>query len=134
MRKSYFIAAITMAMVVMAAVAVAETVDIGLGSMDKAEFDTLRQMVNGEFQPGTRLSTEKPLQTRVAEFYQADVEAIRLAMVNTSDRGPATAFTSGDQLVDIGTGSMATNEFCDLNKLVASNSTNLTSGFNFICP
>ncbi|BBO70698.1 hypothetical protein DSCA_46280 [Desulfosarcina alkanivorans] len=121
-------------MVMTAAVAMAGTVDIGLGRMDQSEFDTLRQMVNGTFQPTARAATEKPRQTRIAEFDQDVVDAIRQAMVNTGDQGPATAYASEGRMVDIGTGSMATSEFCDLNKLVASNSANRSGGFNFICP
>jgi 2-oxo-4-hydroxy-4-carboxy--5-ureidoimidazoline (OHCU) decarboxylase len=40
------------------------------------------------------------------------------------------AASQGD-LVDVGLGSMTTVEFCDLNKLVASNTD--TWGFEFIC-
>ena len=47
----------------------------------------------------------------------------------------ATESAANNGMVDIGTGAMATGEFCDLNKLVASNTvTNTDSGFAFICP
>jgi hypothetical protein len=37
--------------------------------------------------------------------------------------------------VDIGLGSMSSGEFCDLNKLVASNTGGRTAaGFQFVCP
>jgi hypothetical protein len=130
MKKSFFIMAITMATVMMASVAVAETVDIGLGRMDQAEFDTLRQMVNGEFQPSGQSSVEKIRPTRIAEFDQSVVDEIQQAMLNTSDQRPETAFASQDRMVEIGTGSMATSEFCDLNKLVASNNTERTKRFH----
>ena len=134
MKKSFTIMAVAMAMAMMATVAMAGTVDIGLGSMDRTEFETLRQMVSGDFEASSRVSAEKPSQRQVAEFNEADVEEIRLAMTKTNTEPTATAFASGDKMVDIGTGSMATGEFCDLSKLVASNSNNQNSGFAFICP
>lgn len=134
MKKSFSILAVAVATVMMAAVGMAETVDIGLGSMDRAEFETLRQMVSGDFQPSDRMTVEKPSQRWIAEFNQADVDEIREAMSTGIHRQPAPAFASGDNLVDIGTGSMATSDFCDLNKLVASNGTTQKTGFNFICP
>ena len=134
MKKSFFIMAMTMATVMMATVAMAETVDIGLGRMDQAEFETLRQMVNGEFQLSERSSDKKIRPARIAEFDQSVVDDIRQAMLNTTDRRPETDFASQDRMVEIGTGSMATSEFCDLNKLVASNSASGTGGFTFICP
>lgn len=134
MRKSFYIAAITMAMVMLAGVSLAESVDIGLGRMDRAEFETLRQVVSGDFQPSASVSTERPPEIRVAEFNQSDVDAIRLAMVTSNTEQLATASESTDGMVDIGTGSMATSEFCDLNKMVASNNTNQDSGFAYICP
>jgi hypothetical protein len=132
MKKSFYIMAVAMAMVMTAAVAMAETVDIGLGSMDRSEFEALKQTVGGDFQPPARVSAEQPGQLRVAEFNQADVDEIREAM--STDTRRQSAFASDDNLVDIGTGSMATSDFCDLNKLVASNGTTQKAGFNFICP
>jgi hypothetical protein len=134
MKKSFYIMAVTMAMVMVAAVAMAETVDIGLGSMDRAEFESLKQMIGGDLQPTARVSAEQTGQLRFAEFNQADVDEIREAMSTATRRQPASAFASDDNLVDIGTGSMATGDFCDLNKLVASNGTTRTAGFRFICP
>ena len=122
------------AMVMMAAVAMAETVDIGLGSMDQAEFETLRQMVSGDVPPSDRISAEKPGQRRIAEFNQADVDEIQEAMSTGIHRQPESTVASDDNLVDIGTGSMATSDFCDLNKLVARTGTTQKSGFTFICP
>lgn len=129
MIKSFYIAAMTMAMVLVAGIAMAETVDIGTGRMDRAEFEALRQMVSGDYHPTASISTPVPSDTKVAEFYQRDVDAIRQAMVAGS-----TEITpvSKNSMVDIGTGSMKTTEFCSLNKLVASN--NRDTGFAFICP
>lgn len=134
MKKSFYIMAVAMAMVMTAAVSMAETVDIGLGSMDRSEFEVLKQTVGGDFQSPARVSVEQPGQLRVAEFNQADVDEIREAMSTDTRRQSPSAFASGDNLVDIGTGSMATSDFCDLNKLVASNGTTQKAGFNFICP
>jgi hypothetical protein len=132
MKKFTYIAAVTMATIVMAAVAMAGSVDIGLGRMDQAEFDSLRQMVSGDYQQSTSVSTIKPQDTRVAEFNQADVDAIRQTMAAGSVQQDATESAANNGMVDIGTGSMATSEFCNLNNLVASNNTN--NGFTFICP
>ena len=134
MKKSFYIVTITMATVLMAGIAMADSVDIGLGRMDRAEFETLRQMVSGNFQPSVSGSPQIAADTRVAEFNQRDVDAIRQVMVAGNIQQEDTASASIDGLVDIGTGSMATSEFCDLNKLVASNTTSQTGGFAFICP
>ena len=69
----------------------------------------------------------------MAEFEPGVVEDIRRAMTSGSVQGSALASASENKLVDIGLGSMATTEFCDLNKLVASNTTQ-NGGFEFICP
>jgi hypothetical protein len=117
---------------VMAAVAMAGSVDIGMGRMDQAEFDALRQMVSGEYRPSASAPMAKAQDTRVAEFNQATVDDIRQAMAAGSVQQHATDSVANNGMVDIGTGSMTTSEFCNLNKLVASNNTN--SGFTFICP
>jgi hypothetical protein len=75
-----------------------------------------------------------PREVRVAEFNWTDVQAIRQVMAaSTVEQNNKPVLTTIDT-VDIGTGSMSTSEFCDLNKLVANNSANLNAGFNFICP
>ncbi|WP_319405882.1 hypothetical protein [uncultured Desulfosarcina sp.] len=134
MKKFIYITAVTMTTMVMTAVAMAGSVDIGLGRMDQAEFESLQQMVSGSYHPSASASasTIRPQDTRVAEFNQADVDGIRQAMVAGAVSRNATESIANNGMVDIGTGSMATSEFCNLNKLVASNNTN--SGFAFICP
>ena len=130
MKRIYTIMAVTIAMAMMTGVAVADSVDIGLGRMDRAEFDALKQMVSGNYQPAGITATEKPLQIRVAEFDRSVVEEIRQGM-SISIEPQDVAAASQDNLVDVGLGSMTTNDFCDLNKLVASNTE--TWGFEFIC-
>ncbi|MCB2145967.1 MAG: hypothetical protein KQI81_05785 [Deltaproteobacteria bacterium] len=134
MKKFTYIAAVTIATMVMAAVAMAGSVDIGMGRMDQAEFDTLRQLVSGAYQPSASVSTVRPQDTRVAEFNQADVDAIRQTMAAGNAQKEATESVANNGMVDIGTGSMATSEFCNLNKLVARNNTMPNNGFTFICP
>ena len=135
MTKSFNIMAVMMATMIMAGAAMAGSVDIGLGRMDQAEFETLRQMVNGNYQPSDSVTTEIRQNIHVAEFNQADVDDIRQAMAVGSSQRDATESAANNGMVDIGTGAMATGEFCDLNKLVASNTvTNTDSGFAFICP
>jgi hypothetical protein len=124
--------AAVMATMMMAGVAMAGSVDIGLGRMDQAEFDTLRQMVNGSYQPSDSVTTEIRQNIHVAEFNQTDVDDIRQAMAAGSIQRDVTESAANNGMVDIGTGSMATSEFCNLNNLVASNNTN--NGFTFICP
>lgn len=52
-------------------------------------------------------------------------ESFRKSMAAVYDTGP----------VDIGTGTMSASEFCNLNKLVASNTGEWTAaGFQFVCP
>jgi len=134
MKKSFYIMAVTMAAMMMAGVAMAGSVDIGLGRMDQSEFATLRQMVSGDYQPSASVTTEIPQNTRVAEFNQADVDDIRLAMASGDVQQHETESLANSNMVDIGTGAMATGEFCDLNKLVASNNSNPNRGFAFVCP
>ena len=80
MTKSFNIMAVMMATMMMAGAAMAGSVDIGLGRMDQAEFETLRQMVNGNYQPSDSVTTEIRQNIHVAEFNQADVDDIRQAM------------------------------------------------------
>lgn len=135
MKSIYTIMAMAMVVAMAGGAVAADSVDIGLGRMDRAEFDALRQMVAGDYQPNRSVTTEVHEGTTVAEFYVRDVEQIRQAMVGGRDQGVMTASTAttGD-LVDIGLGSMSTGDFCDLNKLVASNTTGQDRGFAFMCP
>jgi 2-oxo-4-hydroxy-4-carboxy--5-ureidoimidazoline (OHCU) decarboxylase len=123
--------AIVMAVTMTAGVAMADSVDIGLGQMDRTEFDTLKQMVAGTYQSTAPNRTEAYSPIRVAEFDLSVVEAIRQGMAANSGGRQEVAAAEQDNLVDVGLGSMTTNEFCDLNKLVASNTE--TWGFEFIC-
>ena len=135
MKKSLNIMAVMMATMMMASVAMAGSVDIGLGRMDQAAFETLRQMVSGTYRPSDSVTTEIRQDIRVAEFNQADVDDIRQAMETGDVQRDATQSIASNGMVDIGTGEMATNEFCDLNKLVASNTvTNTNSGLSYLCP
>lgn len=133
MKKSFYIIAMTMAIMMVAGAAMAGSVDIGLGRMDQAEFEALKQMVGGDFQADTFVTAEKPRETRVAEFDLSVVEDIRQGMETGNVRSDAVASASGNQKVDVGLGSMSTSEFCDLNNLVASNTTH-NGGLTFICP
>lgn len=135
MIKSFKIMAMVMATMMTAGVAMAGSVDIGMGRMEQAEFESLRQMVSGTYQPSDSVTTEIRQDVRVAEFNQKDVDDIRQAMATGNIQRDATESIASNGMVDIGTGAMATNEFCDLNKLVASNTATRTdSGFAFICP
>ena len=135
MIKSLNIMAVMMATMMIAGVAMAGSVDIGLGRMDQSEFETLQQMVSGTYHPSDLVTTEIRKDIRVAEFNQADVDDIRQAMESGNVQQDATQSVANSGMVDIGTGVMATNEFCDLNKLVASNTVaNTNSGFSYICP
>ena len=123
-----------MATMMFAGVAMAGSVDIGLGRMDQAEFETLRQMVSGDYQAKDTVSTTRPQVTYIAEFNQADVDEIRRVMAAGGVQWKASESVADNGMVDIGTGAMATGEFCDLNKLVASNITGQDRGFAFVCP
>lgn len=133
MKQSNYIMAMTMAMIMVAGTALAGSVDIGLGRMDQTEFESLKQVMSGDFQPTASTTTERPREIRVAEFDLSVVEDIRQGMQEGSAQNDAVASASGNGLVDVGLGSMSTNEFCDLNKLVASNTTQ-KDGLAFICP
>jgi hypothetical protein len=91
-------------------------------------------MVSGDYRPSTPVSTPVPAQKRIAELNQSLVDALRQSMTAQKSEAEAIAAKSKKGLVDIGTGSMATNEFCDLNQLVAKGDTEQAGGFGFICP
>jgi len=137
MKHTFRIAVMAIAVTMLAGIATANSVDIGLGQMDRAEFETLKRMVSGDqaFSANSAREQEKVAVKNVAEFNWNDVQDIRQAM--TADETPrnATAAASDTGPVDIGLGTMSTNEFCDLNKLVASNTGGqAAAGFQFICP
>jgi hypothetical protein len=115
-------------------VAWAESVNIGMGTMDRAEFDQLKQMVNGHYHAATAsVSTPVVDESRVAEFNVREVEAIRHAMhARPAEHNMIASASTG--MVDIGTGTMSTSEFCNLNNLVASNQITPTGGFSYLCP
>jgi len=137
MKHTLSITAMAMAMTVamLAGIATAGSVDIGLGQMDRAEFETLKRMVSGD-QPFYSDSTqEKVADLRVAEFDRSVVQDIRQGMSDEENSRNAMAAVSDTGPVDIGLGAMSTGEFCDLNKLVASNTGGeAAAGFQFICP
>jgi hypothetical protein len=134
MKKSFYITILAMAAVLVASTATADSVDIGLGEMDRAEFERLQKMVRGEHQPSTVASERSAREIYVAEFRWEDVQSIRQAMNVEDSNSTQIASASGNNRVDIGLGSMSTTEFCDLNKLVASNTNYQKKGFDFICP
>ena len=135
MKYSTIIAAMAIAMTMLAGIATAESVDIGMGQMDRGEFETLKRMVSCD-QPFTADRTqEKDTGVYVAEFDWSDVQDIRQAMNTSKSTHNSMAAVSDTGSVDIGFGAMSTSEFCDLNKLVASNTRGRTAaGFQFICP
>ena len=136
MKRTFTIMAMVMMALMVTSVfaAAADSVDIGMGRMDRSEFNALQQMVRGDYRPTQSVTTEIPQVTHVAEFNVRDVESIRQAMVGNRDQEMVATSASPNKLVDIGLGSMSTNEFCDLNKLVASNTNQQNEGFGFICP
>jgi len=142
MIKSFLTAILAMALLMGTGIAwagtvhvgMAHTVNIGLGHMDQAEFEALRQMVSGEYQPTQTVVRKKAADVHVAEFNWSDVKDLRQAMAFGGDHHDETVAVSTGQLVEIGLGTMPTSEFCGLNNLVASNSGNPDRGFEFMCP
>jgi hypothetical protein len=134
MKFSFMIAAMTIAISISAGIATAQSVDIGMGQMDRGEFEALKRMVSGD-QPLTDYRTqEKAAGVYVAEFNWSDVQDIREAMNTSKSSRNSMAAVSNTGPVDIGTGLMSSGEFCDLNKLVASNTGGRTAaGFQFVC-
>jgi hypothetical protein len=137
MKHTFRIAVMAIAVAMLSGIATADSVDIGLGQMDRAEFETLKQMVSGgqPFSANSAREQEGVAVKNVAEFDSSVLQDIRQAM--TADETPhnATVAVSDAGPVDIGLGTMNTNEFCDLNKLVASNTGGqAAAGFQFLCP
>lgn len=135
MKYSFMIVAMAIAVTMFAGNAAADAVDIGLGQMDRGEFQTLKRMVSGDQPFIADRTREKAAGVYVAEFDWRDVQDIRRAMdAGEISRSP-TAAVSEPGPVDIGLGSMSTGEFCDLNKMVASTANGRSAaGFQFICP
>jgi hypothetical protein len=134
MNIKYSMMATVMAVLLVAGTAAAGSVSIGLGEMDRAEFEQLKQMVNGQYQaPSATVSTPMTNDIRVAEFNGRDVDAIRRAM-ETDPAEQAMTASASHGMVDIGTGAMSTREFCNLNNLVASQNVISNSGFEYLCP
>jgi len=133
MKKSFYTTIVAMALLMAAGIASADSVDIGLGQMDRAEFESLRQIMSGEHRSSVAVKKDKPADIYVGELNWKDVEAIRHSMAFGGSGRSETAVASSGQ-VNIGLGAMPTTEFCDLNKLVASNNVNSTQGFGFVCP
>ena len=136
MRNSFLIAAMAIAVAMFTGITTAESVDIGTGQMDRGEFEALKRMVSGDQPSIADRTREKTAGAYVAEFNWSDVQDIRQAMMKTSRNSHnSMAAVSETDPVDIGLGSMSTGEFCDLNKLVASNTGGqAAAGFRFICP
>ncbi|WP_319523462.1 hypothetical protein [Breoghania sp.] len=135
MKRLVIMAVMAIAVAMLTGIAAAGSVNIGLGEMDRTEFETLKRMVSGD-QPFSANSTlEKAADENVAELDRRVVQDIRQAMSAGENSRNATAAVSDTGPVDIGLGSMSTGEFCDLNKLVASNAGGqAVAGFQFICP
>ena len=122
-------------MAAFASVSMADSVNIGLGSMDRAEWNALKQVMHGDRQVSTSVSISSDGdRIRVGEFSQSEVDAFRQAMTADASTINTTSVSVRSDMVDIGTGSMQTDEFCNLNKLVANNGRGAASGFAFICP
>jgi hypothetical protein len=133
MKKAYCIAVLTIIMMITAGVAMAGSVNIGLGRMDQADFEALQQMVKGYYHPSASVSTPIPETSQVAEFNRTLVDAIRQAMATPEPAPITTASKPKNTMVEIGTGSMQTNEFCDLDKRVARNTIGTKAGFAYLC-
>ena len=80
MKNSFHIAILAIALLMVAGIASAESVNIGLGAMDRTEFETLRQMVNGEQPFSLAINKTKPADTYVGEFNWEEVEGFRQSM------------------------------------------------------
>jgi len=135
MKSSFMIAAMTITITIFAGIAAAGSVDIGMGQMDRSEFEALKMIVSGDQAFTAHGNHKKAAGVTVAEFEWSDVQGIREAMNTSESSHNSMAAVSDTGPVDIGTGAMSTSEFCDLNKLVASNTGGLTAaGFQFVCP
>jgi len=88
------------------------------GRMNQAEFDTLRQMVNGSYQPSDSVTTEIRQNIHVAGFNQTDVDDSRQAMAAGSIQRDATESVANNGMVDIGTGEMPMDDFIALKNMV----------------
>jgi hypothetical protein len=134
MKFSIMIAAMTIAISISAGIATAETVDIGMGQMDRGEFEALKQMVSGDQPFSADMAQEKNAGVYVAEFEWSDVQDIRQAMNTSGTLRNSMDAVSDTGPVDIGTGAMSAGEFCGLNNMVPSNTVGRNAaGFQFIC-
>jgi len=121
--KKMTIAVATMVMVLMAIGNVtAGMVDIGTGQMESAEFEALKNMIQGQMiqaAPGVstaRIHTER---YGMVEMTPADFETLRNKVAGIEDdRAPTRTASRATQMVDIGTGMMPADDFAALKRMV----------------
>lgn len=108
----------------------AEMVDIGTGQMEQSEFMALNAMVQGQLTDGPPVVSTQLVrreQYGLVEMSQKDFDALRNKVASRND-GNNTAPVSKPavEMVDIGTGEMAMDEFAELKRMVAG-----SDGFSF---
>ena len=124
MKKMTTVMAI-MVMVMMAAGNVAaEMVDIGMGQMDRSEFEALKAKVQGQPVQATPVVSTVRVHTEnygLVEMTPADFEALRNKVAGIEDdQAPYHTASVATPMVDIGTGEMSADDFAALKRMVKS--------------
>ena len=105
--------------------ALAETVDIGMGQMDRSEFLALKKMVQEGRTAVTPEITTPLVQVErygPVEMSRADYDALRNTVAGIGGAEmPASIVTPSVRTVNIGTGAMPMDEFLALKRMVAQN-------------
>jgi hypothetical protein len=110
-----------MALLMMAAGAIADSVDIGLGQMQQSEFVALKMMVQGrQTDPRTAVSTPCVRLERygLIAMTRADFEILRDIVAGRMVSVEREPTLKSIQMVDIGTGQMPLNEFRKLKRMI----------------
>ena len=99
----------------------AEMVNIGLGQMERSEFQTLKAMVQGQ-QPDKTVATRPPVRVErygLVEMSSADFQDLKNKMGRPAVALTDTPSAKSIRMVDIGTGRMPIEEFNALKRMVA---------------
>ena len=114
---------VMMVMVLMAAGNVAaDMVDVGMGQMERSEFESLKAMVQGQpvgGVPAIATSRVRSEQYGLIEMAPAAFEALRNKVAGIENvQAPYPTARAAIQMVDIGTGEMPADEFAALKRMV----------------
>ena len=137
--KKMTIALAIMVMVMMAAGNVAaDMVDIGMGRMERSEFEALKAMVQGQSAGKAATISTRRVPTEqygLIEMAPAEFEALRNKVAGIEvERAPYHTASAAPRMVDIGTGEMPADDFAALKRMVKESERIVFDGFVALHP